>query len=65
MRVILVCLALVAGIGCGMHNPPPVEILKITHDGNLNCVVFVQKGDTVALDFITDAELDSLKALEQ
>lgn len=65
MRKVVICLALVAGVGCGIYEPDPVEILKITHDGNLNCVVFVQSGDTVALDFITDAALDSLKQLER
>ena len=37
------------------------RILEVKNCGNLNCVLFVQEGDTFALDFLTDRELDSLK----
>lgn len=37
------------------------RILEVKNCGNLNCVLFVQEGDTFALDFLTDQELDSLK----
>lgn len=55
----LFLLALVAGVGCSM--PKSNYIIKDKNCGNLHCVLFVQEGDTFALDFLTDAEFDSLK----
>jgi hypothetical protein len=58
----LFLLALVAGMGC---SAPKNEILSDENCGNLHCVVFVERGDTLALDFLNDQEFDSLKtALE-
>lgn len=58
----LFLLALMAGMGCGA---PKNQILEDKNCGNLHCVVFVQDGDTFALDFLSDQEFDSLKtALE-
>ena len=54
----LLLLALVAGIGC---SAPKSYIIEEKNCGNLHCVVFVQEGDTFALDFLSDAEFDSLK----
>lgn len=52
-------LALVAGIGCS--TPKSNYIIEDKNCGNLHCVLFVQEGDTFALDFLDDAQFDSLK----
>lgn len=57
----LFILALLAGIGCS--TPKSNYIIEEKNCGNLHCVVFVQEGDTFALDFLTDAEFDSLKQI--
>ena len=58
MRLLLLSL-LFAGIGCSA--PKSNYIIEDKNCGNLHCVIFVQEGDTFALDFLTDAEFDSLK----
>ena len=55
----LFILALLAGTGCS--TPKSNYIIEDRNCGNLHCVVFVQEGDTFTLDFLTDAEFDSLK----
>lgn len=55
----LFILALLAGTGCS--TPKNNHIIRENNCGNLHCVVFVQDGDTFALDFLSDAEYDSLK----
>ncbi len=55
----LLLLAFMVGIGCS--TPKSNYIIEERNCGNLHCVVFVQEGDTFALDFLTDAEFDSLK----
>jgi hypothetical protein len=57
----LFILALLAGTGCS--TPKSNYIIEEKNCGNLHCVVFVQEGDTFALDFLTDAEFDSLKQI--
>jgi len=55
----LVLLAFMVGIGCS--TPKSNYIIEEKNCGNLHCVLFVQDGDTFALDFLSDAEFDSLK----
>ena len=55
----LLLLALLAGTGCS--TPKSNYIIEEKNCGNLHCVLFVQDGDTFALDFLSDAEFDSLK----
>lgn len=52
---------LILGVGVGCSMPKDNYIIDDKNCGNLHCVVFVQEGDTFALDFLTDAEYDSLK----
>jgi len=45
---------------------PRGKILEVKNCGNLNCVIFIENGDTFGLDFLTHEELDSLqKALSR
>lgn len=59
MGKVFIALACVAVFGCS--KPKSNYIIKEKNCGNLHCVLFVQEGDTFALDFLTDAEFDSLK----
>lgn len=42
-------------------HEPHGRILEVKNCGNLNCVTFIENGDTFGLDFLTHEELDSLK----
>lgn len=59
MYRIFTTLACVAVFGCG--KPKSNYIIEDKNCGNLHCVLFVQEGDTFAMDFLNDAEFDSLK----
>ena len=59
MKKLIIALACVAAFGC--NKPKSNYIIEDKNCGNLHCVLFVQEGDTFALDFLSDAEFDSLK----
>lgn len=59
MHKFIIALACVAAFGC--NKPKSNYIIEDKNCGNLHCVLFVQEGDTFALDFLSDAEFDSLK----
>lgn len=63
MKTLLIsCTIFICSVVCSYYNSVQVRIISsVTDDRGLTSVVFSYRGDTMALDFLNEQELELLK----